>query len=78
MVGTSFNPSSLTVGVGAVVPFINNSGIEHNVQFPVNPPGVADIGNHSSGTTNRTFNTLGNWQFSCSLHAGMNGTVIVQ
>lgn len=74
---SNFDPSSLTVARGTSVTFSNNSGIEHNVTFE-SGSGIQSIGNHSSGTNTRVFNTSGNFPFQCTLHAGMTGHIVVQ
>lgn len=79
MVNTSFEPPSLTVARGAAVTFANISGIVHNVTFAAPAAaGVTDIPNHSSGSNGRTFPNAGTHAFTCTLHAGMNGQIVVQ
>ncbi len=78
MVNTSFEPTSLTVVRNASVGFLNNSGIIHNVTFASTAAGVSNIPNHSSGSSSRTFGNAGTFGFSCTLHAGMNGQIVVQ
>jgi plastocyanin len=48
----------------------------HNVTFS-GAGAPSGIPNTSSGTVRRTFNTAGTFDYSCTLHAGMVGTVIV-
>lgn len=74
---SSFDPTSLTVTRGSSVNFSNTSGIEHNVTF-ASGSGIQSIGNHTSGTNTRVFSTAGNFPFQCTLHAGMNGQIVVQ
>jgi plastocyanin len=78
MTGSTFSPASLTVAAGTIVSFTNNSGVLHHPVFdaPV-APGVTDIGDISSGTVNRTFSKSGTWNFHCTIHAGMAGSVTV-
>jgi plastocyanin len=74
----SFNPTTLTVTANTQVSFVNNSGVTHDVLFDgTRPPGVDDIGLHSSGTNVRTFTTAGTFNYHCDQHNGMNGTIIV-
>lgn len=72
----SFEPNSLTVPRGTTVPFINESGVQHNVTFASSS--IANIGNHSNGTNSRTFSNAGTFGFQCTLHAGMTGQIVVQ
>jgi plastocyanin len=50
--------------------------IEHNVVFD-SPNSPANIGNTATGSVSRTFNTAGTFNYHCTIHGGMNGTVIV-
>jgi len=78
MVNTSFEPNSLTVPRNSPVGFLNNSGIIHNVTFASMAAGVSNIPNHSSGNNTRTFPNAGTFAFTCTLHAGMDGQILVQ
>ena len=74
----TFDPASLTVGVGTTVSFVFEA-TGHNVTF--NPVGgrPADIpGSNSNTTITRTFAQSGTFAYTCTLHGGMNGTIIVQ
>lgn len=76
---SQYSPRSITVNVGATVPFINDSGIGHTVNFDSpRPPLVEDIGLHTSGTNNRTFSQAGTFNFHCTQHVGMTGSIVVQ
>jgi plastocyanin len=49
---------------------------QHNVTF--NGGGAPqDIGNSTNTTVARTFNAAGSFSYSCTLHSGMNGSVLV-
>jgi hypothetical protein len=78
MRSASFSPTTLTVVKGTVVGFQNNSSVEHFVVFDSQASGAADIGDITSGTVNRTFNTAGTFAFHCTIHAGMTGSITVQ
>lgn len=78
---------SITVPVGTTVTWNNNSGIQHNVlwddaagQAAALPGDAAgDMPNFAAGDTHtRKFNTAGTYAFHCSIHFGMNGTLVVQ
>ncbi len=73
-----FQPTSLTVPKGTVVSFTNSSTVEHNIVFDSPPLGVTDIGSITSGTVTRTFGTTGTFGVRCTIHAGMNASIIVQ
>ena len=72
----TFDPEIVDIAVGGTVTFTNNSGnTTHNVTFATLT--ANNIGNHASGSNQRTFNATGNFGYQCTLHAGMTGTVIV-
>lgn len=73
-----FNPNSVTVAVGGTVTWNWNSGaVTHNVTFQT-AGAPADIGNTSTGSFPRTFPSAGTFQYECTLHPGMSGSVTAQ
>jgi len=74
----SFAPASVTITRGGTVTWSNGNGVAHNVTFASATGAPANTGNFSSGTVSRTFNTAGDYSYSCTIHSGMNGTVKVQ
>lgn len=77
MQGSAFVPPAIRVAPGAVVTWTNADGIDHNVSFA--SAAVTDIATWSSGSRTTTMPaTAGTYQYSCSLHAGMSGSVQVQ
>jgi hypothetical protein len=70
----TFTPNSVTVAVGGTVTW--GFAIEHNVLFS-GAGAPQDIGVTGSGSVARVFNTAGTFPYTCSLHAGMSGTVLV-
>src|SRR5690606_9420965 len=73
---SSFSPKNVLLNEGGSVTFNNSSGVTHNVTFStVGSP--ADIIDHASGTNVRDFPDAGEFDFHCTLHAGMNGRVTV-
>jgi plastocyanin len=70
-----FTPANRTVTIGMPLTFRWASGsATHNVTFNDGPASP----NQSSGTFQRTFNTVGAFPYQCTLHAGMTGTITVQ
>jgi plastocyanin len=78
-----FNPTPVTVAIGGTVIWNWNSCdeyggsggcISHNVTFPAG----ANSATQSSGTFQRQFPTAGTFEYRCTLHAGMTGTVVVR
>ena len=71
-----FSPINAQVAVGTTVTWTWASGASaHNVTFSDGPAS----GDKSGGASySRTFNTAGTYNYHCTIHAGMTGSVIVQ
>jgi plastocyanin len=75
----------LTVAVGTTVTWKNDISTDHNVTWD-NAAGVnaAEAGDGTGGigsfqgSHTRKFNSAGSFGFKCTIHPGMNGTLIVQ
>ena len=74
----SFTPSSLTVNAGQAVTFAFGS-LAHNVFFDQQAGAPSDIaGLNADVSIQRTFATPGVYHYTCHIHPGMQGTVVVQ
>jgi plastocyanin len=81
-VGTTFVPDSITVPAGSTVDWIRLNGAidqydngAHNVVFS---NGMASSGTMAQyDTYSYTFNTPGSFEYDCTFHATMQGTVVV-
>jgi plastocyanin len=77
MTGNKFSPSAIRVAPGATVTFTNSDGLDHNVIFA--NTAVANIAAFPSGSRTTVMPTAAaTYSYSCTLHAGMNGTIQVQ
>jgi plastocyanin len=77
MKGFAFNPTAIKVAAGATVTWTNSDGTNHNVTFA--NAAVAPSGNFNAGTKSLVMPTVaGTYAYSCTLHPGMNGSVVVQ
>jgi plastocyanin len=76
MQNTAFNPTSITVSVNSTVKWTNKDGMTHNVTSSTGAFSSGSI--PAGGTYSHQFTTTGSFPYSCTIHAGMNGTVIVQ
>jgi plastocyanin len=89
---TNFEQTSITVNKGENVTFVNDSDVIHAIdygrwldttQIPDTEIGAPDIGAASSMNPNATvvigpFNKTGTFHYYCTVHPGMNLTVLVK
>jgi len=74
-----YSPNPVTVKVGQTVNWLNSDAIIHTAT----DPGVFDTGNiaptsaHSDNGDGVTFNTVGTYNYHCTIHANETATVIV-
>lgn len=70
----AFNPDSITVKAGTTVTWQNNDSATHTVVIgTLASPDLAPGDSYQ-----HTFSTAGTYQYHCSIHPTMTGTVIVQ
>jgi plastocyanin len=75
--GLTFDPAQVDVTAGGTVTW-HFGTVTHNVTFTGAGAGTpANIDNTTSANRTATFTTAGNFPYHCTLHAGMNGTVVV-
>lgn len=76
--GDYFTPNSVIVSQGGQVTWTFGA-VEHTVVFSAVPgaPTAISSGGYSSSQS-RTFQQRGNFQYTCTIHAGMNGQVLVR
>lgn len=71
----SFDPASVTVAVNATVRWVNGGAAAHTSTRT----GTWSSGVLSPGSSfDRVFTAAGTFEYECTLHVGMTGTVIVQ
>lgn len=74
--GFAFGPASLTVSAGDTVTWSNNDAVAHTVTAS---DGSFDSGTVAPGETfTFTFPAAGSFDYVCSFHPNMTGTVVVQ
>ncbi|HEU0298241.1 MAG TPA: Ig-like domain-containing protein [Longimicrobium sp.] len=78
--GESFSPANVTIRAGGTVTWQFTGGTRHNVTFQGGspPPGGNIPDTDGGGSAQRQFPTAGTYNYSCTRHSGMNGTVVVQ
>jgi plastocyanin len=69
-----FSPANLTIQVGDTVRWTNSTGVTHNITAA----GFQNQPSASSFTHEVTFNSPGTFQYQCTLHGGMNGSITVE
>jgi plastocyanin len=75
--GTVFTPNRVAIARGGQVTWTFGSE-QHNVTFGGGAGVPANINSSSNTSESRTFGQAGNFSYNCTLHAGMNGQVIVR
>ena len=73
---SQFNPTTLNVSANTSVTFTFFT-TTHNVTFDAVAGRPTDIGNSNGTSVSRTFATQGTFTYSCTLHPGMTGSVVV-
>jgi len=73
----TFTPPSVLVAPGGTVTW-DFASLLHNVTFRGGTGVPASIPNTASAQVSRTFPTAGMFSYDCTLHSGMQGTVVVQ
>jgi plastocyanin len=77
MTNMLFTPSQITVQKGAAVTWTNSDTVVHTVVADLgNGPDSGDIAPGSSYSY--TFTDTGSYQYHCSLHPSMRGTIVVK
>jgi plastocyanin len=72
--GLSFTPPTFTVKAGSTVTWINRDSTTHTV---TSTTGLFDSGNLGSGDTFKfTFSQPGTYQYYCTIHPNMKGTIV--
>jgi plastocyanin len=75
----AFDPATARVLVNGTVTWTWAAGaVDHNVSFTGGPmPLPANSSNRMTGTHSVTFTEPGTYNYTCTLHPGMDGSVVV-
>ncbi len=78
--GFAFGPATLTVAKGTKVTFTNNDTATHTVTSGANraKDGKFDQQITGGAETTVSFDTPGTYEYFCTIHSSMKGTVTVQ
>ena len=74
----TFAPIEIVVPVGATVTWTNRDDIPHTVTDAARPKEVRSKVLDTDDQYSRQFDTAGQYGYFCSLHAHMQGTVVVR
>jgi plastocyanin len=74
--GNNFTPADTDILSGGSVTFAWH-GVTHNVTWLTTPASVANITDRSTGSVGVTLNQAGTYNYHCTIHPGMDGTVTV-
>jgi plastocyanin len=77
MAGIAFDPAEVTVAVGDTVTWTNNDSVAHDVTADSFSSGEAG-GMAAGDTFEHTFDEAGTFEYVCTVHPGMDGTVVVE
>ena len=79
IVNMMFTPSQVTIQKGQTVKWTNNDSTTHTVTDDLANTGGPNSGDVPPGTSySFTFNNTGSFQYHCSIHPSMRGTIVVQ
>jgi plastocyanin len=74
----AFSPKKLSVSKGTKVTFaFRDDTTTHNVTSSGSKR-FKNIGDRASGSVTRTFSRAGTYRYSCTLHPGMTGRIVVR
>lgn len=74
-----FTPSQITIAKGGSVTWTNNDNITHTVVDDLSNVGGPASGDIAPGQSySFTFNKTGSFQYHCSIHPSMRGTIVVK
>ena len=77
--GESFSLAAVTIRTGGTVTWQFTGSTRHNVTFNGNAPTGGNIPDtDAGGSAQRTFSTAGTYNYTCTRHSGMDGSVTVQ
>lgn len=76
--GQQFNPQTVDIKAGGTVTWTFQS-LGHNVTWndPTQPGTPANLTTQSNSTDSRSFSQPGTFNYHCTIHPGMNGSVVV-
>jgi plastocyanin len=71
----AFNPNSITIKVGSTARWVNRDSVPHRILFA---DGADSKVLAPSGSWSRKIDQAGTYDYACTIHSAMQGTVIVE
>lgn len=80
MTPSTFEPAMITIAVGTTVTWINTDSLVHTVTSGTrgSATGSFDVTLSPGEVFSHVFDEAGTFEYHCTLHPGMDGTVIVE
>jgi plastocyanin len=75
---STFSPNLTKVSRGTQVVWTWNTGGEYGVDHNVTFPTGGSSPTQNTGTFSRVFDVVGDFTYTCTLHEGMSGTIVVR
>lgn len=75
--GMAFSPSNITIKKGTAVTWTNNDSVSHTVTESDNQTGPSSSTVAPGGTYTFTYSAVGSFNYHCTIHQSMTGTVTV-
>ena len=72
----TFDPATQTAHVGDIIQWSNTGSVEHTVTFD-SQPSLSDPSLQPGGTWEVKFTSAGTYQYHCTIHANMVGSIVV-
>jgi plastocyanin len=74
----AFTPAEITVSPGTTVTWLNRDDIPHTVTDAADPRAFKSAPLDTGDSFSHVFATPGTYRYFCSLHAHMQGTIVVR
>jgi plastocyanin len=77
MLNIAFSPKTVHAKVGDTVKWTNQDQVAHNVTYVSGPQFTSSSTFGNGGTYSLRLTKAGTIQYRCTIHPGMNGTIVV-